>query len=132
MDSLCVDAVDKILKMVEVAVVKQEGTPGDPKDPHGSDDSSECLMKTTEGELRTHKATCRLGSGIHRADCLKICRLLSSCLRPSLFKVFNISPAAGEWMKEGLWLFEGTNVYLIKTQTVHDAGVYGGRREAYI
>ncbi len=59
MDSLCVEAVEKILKMVEVAAVKQDGTPGDLKGPHESDESSECLTKTTEGELRTHEATFR-------------------------------------------------------------------------
>ncbi|XP_044070110.1 zinc finger protein 135-like isoform X2 [Siniperca chuatsi] len=56
-DSLCVEAVDKILKMVEGAAGKQAETPGDLKDPPESHESSECLMKTTEGENKTSDAT---------------------------------------------------------------------------
>ncbi|XP_078126395.1 uncharacterized protein LOC144530627 [Sander vitreus] len=48
-DSLCVEAVDKILKMVELAAGKQNETPGDLKDPPESDESSQCLTKPTEG-----------------------------------------------------------------------------------
>ncbi|XP_039994833.1 zinc finger protein 135-like [Xiphias gladius] len=51
-DSLCVEAVEKILKMAELAAVKQEETPGDLCDPPQSDESGEGLLKTqsTEGE----------------------------------------------------------------------------------
>ncbi len=56
-DSLCVDAVDKIVKMVEEAVRKQPVIAGDLKDPPEFDLSSECLMTATEGELRIQKAS---------------------------------------------------------------------------
>lgn len=46
MDSLCVEAVDKILKVVQEAAE----TPGHLKDPQESEQSGEGL--TTEGELR--------------------------------------------------------------------------------
>lgn len=52
-DSLCVEAVDKILKVVEVSSVKQEGGAGGLKDPPESEETSDSLSKPTEGELRT-------------------------------------------------------------------------------
>ncbi|XP_078098601.1 uncharacterized protein LOC144511967 isoform X1 [Sander vitreus] len=48
-ERLCVEAVDKILKMVELVAGKLKETPSDRKDPPESDESRECLTKTTEG-----------------------------------------------------------------------------------
>lgn len=55
-DSLCVEAVEKILKIVEGGAVEQEETPGDLKDPPESEGGSECSMTAAEGELRTQEA----------------------------------------------------------------------------
>lgn len=77
---MCVEAVDKILKMMELAAVKQEETPRDLKDPPGhlqdppghlreSADVSKCLMKTTEGELRTQGAAFIQGSCTRTGFC---------------------------------------------------------------
>ncbi|XP_051251664.1 zinc finger protein 708 [Dicentrarchus labrax] len=51
-DSLCAEAVDKILKIVELAAVKEETT-GDLKDPDPpeSAESSQCVRKSTGSEL---------------------------------------------------------------------------------
>ncbi|XP_040905404.1 zinc finger protein 23-like [Toxotes jaculatrix] len=48
-DSLCVEAVEKILEMVELVAVKQEETPGALRDPPQSDESF-MMMQTPEGE----------------------------------------------------------------------------------
>ncbi|XP_070697421.1 oocyte zinc finger protein XlCOF6-like [Pempheris klunzingeri] len=47
---LCVEAVERILRMVQVSTVKQQVGEGDHKDPLESEESCNSLMKTTEGE----------------------------------------------------------------------------------
>ncbi|XP_076598439.1 uncharacterized protein LOC143327813 isoform X2 [Chaetodon auriga] len=49
-DSLCVEAVEKILKIVEVDAAKQEEAPGGLKDPPECDESGECFLTSAEGE----------------------------------------------------------------------------------
>ncbi|XP_070833868.1 zinc finger protein 627-like isoform X1 [Chaetodon trifascialis] len=49
-DSLCVEAVEKILKIVEVDAAKQEDASGGLKDPPESDESGECFLTSAEGE----------------------------------------------------------------------------------
>lgn len=69
-DSLCVEAVDKILTVVRAAAQ----TPGHLKDPPQSEQGGQGLTSSTEGELKTQKClTEGAVSGLKEVMCSVFC-----------------------------------------------------------